>query len=46
MLNNRYNQRGVSATKDDVHQAIKKNDKGIFPKAFCKLIPDYIFAVF
>ena len=42
MLNNRYNQRGVSATKDDVHQAIKKIDKGIFPKAFCKIIPDYI----
>ena len=42
MLNNRYNQRGVSANKDDVHQAIKKIDKRIFPKAFCKIIPDYI----
>ncbi|MDP4227046.1 MAG: phosphoribosylformylglycinamidine cyclo-ligase, partial [Bacteroidota bacterium] len=36
----RYNLRGVSAAKEDVHQAIKNIDKGIFPKAFCKIIPD------
>ena len=38
----RYSQRGVSASKQDVHNAIKKIDKGIFPKAFCKIIPDII----
>ena len=38
----RYNQRGVSASKDDVHRAIKNIDKGIFPKAFCKIIPDIL----
>ncbi|WP_199560918.1 AIR synthase related protein [Mucilaginibacter hurinus] len=38
----RYDQRGVSASKDDVHNAIKNIDKGIFPKAFCKIIPDII----
>jgi phosphoribosylformylglycinamidine cyclo-ligase len=38
----RYDQRGVSASKDDVHQAIKNIDKGIFPKAFCKIIPDIL----
>jgi phosphoribosylformylglycinamidine cyclo-ligase len=38
----RYLNRGVSATKDDVHQSIKNIDKGLFPKAFCKIIPDYI----
>ena len=38
----KYSQRGVSASKLDVHQAIKKIDKGLFPKAFCKIIPDYI----
>lgn len=38
----RYDQRGVSATKDDVHAAISKEDKGLFPKAFCKIIPDYL----
>ena len=37
----RYLQRGVSASKEDVHNAIKKIDKGLFPKAFCKIIPDY-----
>lgn len=43
MTNNlKYNQRGVSASKEDVHQAIKKLDKGIFPKAFCKITPDLI----
>lgn len=36
----RYNQRGVSASKEDVHQAIKTLDKGLFPKAFCKIVPD------
>lgn len=39
---NRYNLRGVSASKEDVHQAIKNLDKGLFPKAFCKIIPDYL----
>jgi phosphoribosylformylglycinamidine cyclo-ligase len=38
----RYDQRGVSASKDDVHAAIQKIDKGIFPKAFCKIIPDIL----
>lgn len=38
----RYAQRGVSASKDDVHSAIKNIDKGLFPKAFCKIVPDYL----
>ncbi len=38
----RYNQRGVSASKEDVHKAIAKIDKGLFPKAFCKIVPDYL----
>lgn len=38
----RYSQRGVSSTKEDVHNAIKKVDKGIFPKAFCKVVPDLL----
>jgi len=38
----RYDARGVSATKDDVHKAIKNVDKGLFPKAFCKIVPDYL----
>ena len=38
----RYNQRGVSADKHDVHNAIKKIDKGLFPNAFCKIVPDYL----
>lgn len=42
MSDQRYNQRGVSASKEDVHDAIKNIDKGIFPKAFCKIIPDYL----
>ncbi len=42
MSDQRYNLRGVSASKEDVHQAIKNIDKGIFPKAFCKIIPDII----
>ena len=40
--NSRYNLRGVSATKDEVHQAIKNINKGLFPKAFCKIVPDYL----
>ena len=39
---NRYNLRGVSAQKEDVHKAIKNVDKGLFPKAFCKIVPDYL----
>ena len=38
----RYSQRGVSASKEDVHQAIKNIDKGLFPKAFCKIVPDHL----
>jgi phosphoribosylformylglycinamidine cyclo-ligase len=38
----RYAQRGVSAAKEDVHQAIKNIDKGLFPNAFCKIVPDYL----
>lgn len=41
-LNERYDSRGVSASKEDVHTAIKNIDKGLFPKAFCKIIPDYL----
>lgn len=41
-VSDRYNQRGVSASKEDVHQAISKLDKGLFPKAFCKVVPDYL----
>lgn len=39
---NRYANRGVSHQKEDVHQAIKHLDKGLYPKAFCKIIPDYL----
>ena len=42
MNDKRYSQRGVSATKDDVHRAIASMDKGLFPKAFCKIVPDYL----
>lgn len=42
MSDQRYNQRGVSASKEDVHAAIKNIDKGLFPKAFCKIVPDYL----
>ena len=42
MSNQRYNLRGVSASKEDVHNAIKNVDKGLFPKAFCKIIPDIL----
>ena len=38
----KYNLRGVSASKEDVHNAIKNIDKGLYPKAFCKIIPDYV----
>jgi phosphoribosylformylglycinamidine cyclo-ligase len=41
-MSDRYMQRGVSASKEDVHNAIKKIDKGIFPNAFCKIIPDIL----
>ena len=41
-MSNRYAQRGVSAQKEDVHQAIKNVDKGLYPKAFCKIIPDVL----
>lgn len=40
--NQRYAQRGVSAEKQDVHNAIKKIDKGLYPKAFCKIVPDHL----
>jgi phosphoribosylformylglycinamidine cyclo-ligase len=40
--NNRYNLRGVSASKEDVHSAIANIDKGLYPKAFCKIVPDYL----
>ena len=39
-ISKRYSERGVSAGKEDVHNAIKKVDKGLFPKAFCKIVPD------
>lgn len=42
MTKNRYMDRGVSASKEDVHNAIKNVDKGLFPKAFCKIIPDVL----
>ena len=42
MADVKYNQRGVSASKEDVHAAIKKIDKGVFPNAFCKVVPDYL----
>ena len=41
-VSKRYAQRGVSASKEDVHNAIKNIDKGLFPKAFCKIVPDYL----
>ena len=42
MSNERYMQRGVSASKEDVHNAIKNVDKGLYPQAFCKIIPDLL----
>ncbi|MEI8048140.1 MAG: AIR synthase related protein [Bacteroidota bacterium] len=41
-MTDRYLQRGVSATKEDVHNAIKNLDKGLFPNAFCKVVPDFL----
>jgi phosphoribosylformylglycinamidine cyclo-ligase len=41
-MTDRYMQRGVSASKEDVHKAIEKIDKGLFPKAFCKITPDFL----
>ena len=41
-MSDRYNQRGVSASKEDVHQAIQNLDKGLYPKAFCKIVPDLL----
>lgn len=41
-MSDRYTQRGVSASKEEVHQAIRKLDKGLFPKAFCKIVDDYL----
>lgn len=41
-MSDRYNQRGVSASKEDVHQAIRTLDKGLYPKAFCKIVEDYL----
>ena len=42
MSDQRYNLRGVSASKEDVHNAIKNIDKGLFPQAFCKIVPDFL----
>ena len=42
MSDKRYNLRGVSSQKEDVHKAIKNIDKGLFPKAFCKIVPDFL----
>ncbi len=42
MADERYKSRGVSASKEDVHNAIKNVDKGLFPRAFCKIVPDYL----
>lgn len=41
-MSDRYTQRGVSASKEDVHQAIRTLDKGLYPKAFCKIVEDYL----
>ena len=38
----KYNKRGVSSQKEDVHAAIKNIDKGLYPKAFCKIVPDLL----
>ena len=45
MKENRYNQRGVSADKEDVHNAIKNTDKGLFPKAFCKIVQIHYYNI-
>ena len=39
-MKSKYNLRGVSASKEDVHNVIKSIDKGLFPQAFCKILPD------
>ncbi|UZR95702.1 AIR synthase related protein [Chondrinema litorale] len=41
-MSERYNNRGVSASKEDIHEAIKNIDKGLYPKAFCKIVPDFL----
>jgi phosphoribosylformylglycinamidine cyclo-ligase len=41
-MSDKYNQRGVSASKEDVHKAIQNLDKGLYPKAFCKIVPDFL----
>jgi len=41
-MTNRYKLRGVSSDKEDVHNAIKNHDKGLYPRAFCKILPDFI----
>jgi len=41
-MSDRYSQRGVSASKEEVHRAIEKLDKGLYPKAFCKILPDLL----
>ncbi|MEM1135358.1 MAG: AIR synthase related protein [Bacteroidota bacterium] len=41
-MSERYTNRGVSASKEDIHQAIKHLDKGLYPKAFCKIVPDFL----
>ena len=41
-ISKRYAQRGVSSAKTEVHKAIQKVDKGLFPGAFCKIVPDYL----
>src|SRR5512133_1260685 len=41
-IESKYNKRGVSYTKEDVHAAIKNIDKGLYPKAFCKIVPDLL----
>ena len=41
-MEERYMQRGVSASKEDVHNAIKNIDKGVYPNAFCKIVPDLL----
>jgi len=41
-MSNRYKLRGVSSDKEDVHNAIKNQDKGLYPKAFCKILPDFL----
>src|SRR5690606_31271193 len=41
-MSSRYEQRGVSASKEDVHKAIEGLDKGLYPQAFCKIVPDLL----